>query len=206
MLSMCEQKAAFFDTQAQSQWACAPYDQDEHDKLVTMLSFSGLKRGMKVLEPGSGSGRLTEIISKKIGPYGEVSALDFSEKMSGIARKRTEGLSNCRVIQGAAEDHLEVTQGYDMIICHNMFHHLEAKTRSLSLMGNALNNEGHVIIYHFFQFDQINDPSGKIHGAVMNDTIPHIRDMESICFSAGLNVDYFRNDNYGYFLKMSRKL
>lgn len=206
MLSKCEQKAAFFDTQAQSRWACAPYDQLEHDRINRILSLSGLKKGMKVLEPGCGAGRLTEIVSGMVGSDGRVCAVDFSERMSLEAVKKTKGLSNCEVIHAGVDDHLKVAQGYDMIICHNMFHHLEEKARSLSLLGNALNTRGYLIIFHFFQFHEINDPRRKIHDAVMNDTIPHIREMESICVSSGLNVEYFRNDSNGYFLKMSQRL
>jgi demethylmenaquinone methyltransferase/2-methoxy-6-polyprenyl-1,4-benzoquinol methylase len=168
--------------------------------------MSGLKKGMRVLEPGCGAGRLTEIVSGMVGSDGRVCAVDFSERMSLEAGKKTKGLSNCRIVHASMEDHLEVAQGYDMIICHNMFHHLKDKGRSLSSMGRSLKPEGKLIIFHFFRFDRINDPNGKIHASVKGDTLPCIGEMENLCGDAGLRVERLANDHNGYFLEIVRKI
>jgi demethylmenaquinone methyltransferase/2-methoxy-6-polyprenyl-1,4-benzoquinol methylase len=206
MLSVYEQKAAFFDTQARSRWACEPYDQGEHDIIDRILSMSGLKKGMRVLEPGCGAGRLTEILSDMVGYDGEALAVDLSEKMSLQASIRTKNLSNCRIMHASIEDHMEAAQDYDMIICHNMFHHLKDKGLSLSSMRRSLKPEGKLIIFHFFRFDRINDPNGKIHASVKGDTLPCIGEMENLCVDAGLRVERLANDHNGYFLEIVRRM
>jgi len=60
---MYEAKAAYFDASVKAPWAAAEYGPEEITKLDRLVAHIGPLRGLKVLEPGCGTGRLTEILS-----------------------------------------------------------------------------------------------------------------------------------------------
>ena len=199
-------KSAFFDTQVDTAWASAPYTQQEHERIDQVLASAGLASGMNVLEPGSGTGRLTDIIAEKVGPLGLVCAVDISKKMVKRTSRRMAGVSNCRVFHCSVEEHVKTAQTYDLIICHNVFHHFQDKRTVLCALASVLKKGGKLLIFHFLSFDQINDPQRKIHPTVLNDTIPDLAEMESLCCSVGMGIDSYSDDEKGYLLTAGRCL
>lgn len=76
----------------------------------TLLDRAGLAPGMRVLDAGCGPGRLTIPLAERIGPEGEVVALDIQPAMLDRLneRVRTRGLTNVRpVLDGLGEGLLE---------------------------------------------------------------------------------------------------
>ena len=66
--------------------------------------------GMKVLDAGCGPGRLTLPVAEKVGPHGEVTAIDIQEGMLSQAQERARkaGLTNVRFVRaGLGEGKLE---------------------------------------------------------------------------------------------------
>jgi cyclopropane fatty-acyl-phospholipid synthase-like methyltransferase len=197
-------KSAFFDTQVNSAWAAAPYTQQEHDRIDQVLDSAGLVSGMSVLEPGCGTGRLTDIMAHKVGPEGSVCAVDISKNMVERTSERMAAASNCRVVHAFGEEYVRSTLRYDLIVCHNMFHHFQKKSEALASLGGVLKQKGELLIFHFLDIDKINDPGRKIHPAVLQDTIPDLMEMESLFNTAGLEIQTYSNDSRGYMLRAMR--
>ncbi|MFJ3229317.1 methyltransferase domain-containing protein [Streptomyces sp. NPDC086783] len=62
-----------------------------------VLNRAGIKRGMKVVDLGSGIGDVSLLAAKLVGPRGRVLGLDKSATAVGVAKARAiaEGLNNC---------------------------------------------------------------------------------------------------------------
>ena len=54
-------KSAFFDDQVRQDWTTRDYSLDERRKLDRLFALIGPLAGLRLLEPGCGTGRLTEI-------------------------------------------------------------------------------------------------------------------------------------------------
>lgn len=69
--------------------------------IATVIDRAGVTKGMRVLDAGSGPGRLTIPLARRVGMDGEVVALDVQEGMLEKVRRRAteQGLSNIRTLR-----------------------------------------------------------------------------------------------------------
>ena len=197
---MYDKKAAYFDAQATAPWANYEYDPEESAKLERLFSYTGPLTGMNVLEPGCGAGRLTMILSDRVGPEGRVTALDISPAMIRAAEKRTRYRANARVYWDAIESFPLPGKAYDLILCHQVFPHFADKAKALRIMKPALKPDGKLILFHFINFAQINDHHRKAGTAVENDLMPEEAHMRRLFNDAGFDVTFIIDDEQGYFL------
>ena len=175
---MYEAKAAYFDANCEAPWAAAEYGPEELTKLGRLFAHTGPLEGLRVLEPGCGTGRLTEILSDHVGPTGVVVALDISPMMAEAARGRAATRENVEIYLGAAEEFPMEKEEYDLIVCHQVFPHFEDKKKILTSLSNALKPEGRFIVIHFINFDEINDRHRKAGTAVETDMMPEQDEMQ----------------------------
>ena len=70
-----------------------------------LLDRAGVRAGMRVLDAGCGPGRLTIPAAERVGPEGEVVALDVQEEMLARVRRNVanRGLTNVRTVLGGLE-------------------------------------------------------------------------------------------------------
>jgi len=203
---MYEAKAAYFDANVEAPWAAADYGPEEVTKLDRLFAHIGPLRGHKVLEPGCGTGRLTEILSDLVGPTGVVVALDISSMMVRAARSRTAARENVEIHLSAVEDFLVAEREYDLILCHQVFPHFEDKKEVLTSLSKALKPEGRLVVIHFINFDEINDRHRKAGTAVEMDMMPEQDEMKYLFDITGLEIEFIINDQLGYFLSASPKV
>lgn len=192
-------KAAYFDSQAGSSWASQEYTPEELLKIERMLSAAAIREGMRVLEPGCGTGRLTEILAERVGLKGHVSAMDISPAMVAAARKRLEGRANVTLLCSRLED-LVLAREFDLAVCHQVFPHFEDKAEALRHMASSLKPSGKVVIFHLIGSAVINDHHRKAHPAVVNDTMPNPKEMAELFASVGMDADLLWDDEEGYLL------
>jgi demethylmenaquinone methyltransferase/2-methoxy-6-polyprenyl-1,4-benzoquinol methylase len=197
-------KASYFDDQIGSPWASEPYGPSEMGKLDRLFKHTGDLDGLWLLEPGCGTGRLTEILAQKVGESGRVVALDISARMVELARERVSGRKNVEVHQQTIEEIPIEERSFDLVLCHQVFPHLEDKVKALAKMERALKSGGQLIIFHFISFKEINDRHRKAGTAVENDLMPSAEEMEKLLSGAGLKIRLWEDDDRGYFLHASR--
>jgi ubiquinone/menaquinone biosynthesis C-methylase UbiE len=81
----------------------------------TLIKMSDLKPGLEVVETACGSGLVTSMLSKAVGPNGAILATDISERMADATSAL--GLENVRAARMEAE-HLDAKdQSFDRTIC-----------------------------------------------------------------------------------------
>jgi demethylmenaquinone methyltransferase/2-methoxy-6-polyprenyl-1,4-benzoquinol methylase len=194
-------KAAFFDEQVGATWAAAEYGEDESPKIRRLLTDAQIYTGLHILEPGCGTGRLTEVLAGAVGPSGRVEALEISPRMVEASRKRLAEHKHVRVHYVAFEDYQDSGQGFDRIVCHQVFPHFDHKPEAVTRLAGLLRSEGLLAIVHFITSAEINDVHRKAGTIVEHDLMPPFEEMDRLFRRVGLMIDRFADDALGYFLR-----
>ena len=139
---MNQAKAEFFDAQVAAGWAAEEYGEAERPKLERLLRQSELQPGHWVLEPGCGTGRLSQVLAQVVGPDGHLTAMDISQGMVAACRKRVAGLSWVRVEQMAVEEFQAPAAGFDRVVCHQVFPHFDDQPAALAHLVKLLKPGG----------------------------------------------------------------
>jgi demethylmenaquinone methyltransferase/2-methoxy-6-polyprenyl-1,4-benzoquinol methylase len=197
-------KAEFFDSQVDEPWASSAFGPGEMAKIERMLRQANLSEGMRVIEPGCGTGRLTTILAERVGPTGFVLALDISPKMICAARSGMALRDNASLRCAAIEDCPLDPEGFDVVVCHSVLPHFDNKLTAVAHMASALKKGGKFIVFHFMNSACVNDLHRKAHPTVMDDFLPTETKMREILEAAGLQVDLLSDDDSGYLLSATR--
>jgi len=198
---MNQDKARFFDAQVEADWAAGEYGATERPKLVRLLRLGRLGPGLRVLEPGCGTGRLSLVLAQMVGPGGRLVALDISLGMVRACRRRVAGLSWVRVEQTALEEFTAAPASFDRVICHQVFPHFDDKPAALAHMAKLLRPGGILVVDHFMRSEAINDTHRKAGTAVEHDLLPPPEQMRRLVARAGFVLEILTDDELGYFLK-----
>lgn len=110
----------------------------------TVLDRLELAPGMRVLDAGSGPGRLTIPAAHRVGPTGEVVALDLQEAMlrgvrSAAARR---GLTNIRTVQGEIEAGVPETGSFDRVLLVTVLGEVPDPASAMRVLHAALRPDG----------------------------------------------------------------
>ena len=197
-------KADFFDLEAASDWSSKDYASEELAKVRRIFEAANLSDGDMVFEPGCGSGRLTRLIAQTIAGEGRVTAAEISSKMLDQASLRVQGLTNVTLVLGAVEDVITERETFNVVLCHNVFPHLDDKSLAISILGNALKARGRFIVSHFMSSSEVNSLHRKTNPAVAHDFLPDHDQMKKLFESSGMFVEYISDDDKGYLLKALR--
>lgn len=202
---MNDEKANFFDTQVDAPWADTPYGRVEKPKLDRLLLHCAPLTGLTILEPGCGTGRLTQKLALAVGPTGYVHACDISGQMVRKARQCTRGIAQARISHAAMEV-LEIeAESVDLVICHQVFPHFADKSSALDWMANVLKPGGALLIVHFECRAVINDVHRKAGTVVEHDHLPGHEEMSMMLSAADFQIEYYSDDpDLGYLLKAIR--
>src|SRR5690242_11199013 len=68
-----------------------------------LVAAAGVRSGDRVLDVGCGTGYLSRLVARSVGPLGVVVGIDPSASMVHYARQKTASLANCEFQLAAAE-------------------------------------------------------------------------------------------------------
>ena len=183
--------AAFFDSCAQ-RGLMAEFTPEERSKIPRLLARWSILPGMRILEPGCGSGRLTRILSEAVGPGGLVTALDMSEEMLRRATQRA-ALPNTTVRKGSVYEIPSDDGVFDRVICFCAFPHFTRKLEALREMARVLRPGGSLCISHLAGREALNRFHQDTQSVVSNHLLPDGHEMRGMVEAAGLRVEHLKD-------------
>jgi ubiquinone/menaquinone biosynthesis C-methylase UbiE len=120
----------------------------EREKLAAVV---GLRPGAAVADVGSGSGFMTLLFAKQVGPDGRVFAVDINPKLLELVVKRAkqDGLSNLTPIV-AKDDSAELPpNSVDLAFICDTYHHFEYPQSTMRSIHRALRPGGQLVVVDF---------------------------------------------------------
>lgn len=102
----------------------------------SFLKKINLTHGMKVLVVGCGAGDETVLIANKIGPKGEVTAIDINKDQVKVAQERMalEKLNNVKIEALAINDLDKISEQFDIVYCRMVLVHVPDPIKALNKM------------------------------------------------------------------------
>lgn len=134
------------------------------------VSVSGVDRGDKVLDIAGGSGDLSKLFAKKVGPEGQVILTDINASMLGVGRDRMldEGL-NVPALQCDAEKLPFPDNYFDCVIVAFGLRNMTHKDRALAEMQRVLKVGGRLLV---LEFSKVWQPLSKAYDAYSFKLLP----------------------------------
>lgn len=144
-----------------------------------IISRSGIKEGMKVLEVGCGSGAFTTFVARAVGDKGEVFALDIQPEMlkqieNKLKQPENENIKNIRLIEGDALNIPLEDNTFDLVYSITVFQELPDKNKALKEMKRVLKPDGILSITEFlpdpdYPLKSTTVKMGTSEGFILND-------------------------------------
>lgn len=181
---MSTDSASCFDTLADDRrWHA--FDADERRKVDAFVRRWDIKPGDRVLEPGCGAGRLTEVLAALTGPEGTVVAFDASPKFMGLAAQRA--LPPHVTLHTARADALSLAPGsFDHVVCFNVFPHLTPLPETTRRLVAVLRPRGVFWIAHTRSQTFVNAVHQKGPPLFHDHILPAPEDLTRLLCDAGL--------------------
>lgn len=119
-----------------------------------IISRSGIKEGMRILEVGCGSGAFTTFVARAVGNKGEVFALDIQPEMlkqieNKLKRAENKDIKNIRLIEGDALNMPLEDSFFDLVYTITVFQEIPDKHKALKEMKRVLKPKGILAITEF---------------------------------------------------------
>ncbi len=174
----------YFDSIA-GQWdSMCPHDPE---KLTRIMELSGLRRGDRVLDVGTGTGVLIPYIRSRIGEKGSIVAADFAPNML----REAENKYGCGYgkIEFACGDVLDGSflagRLFDCIMCYSVFPHFPDKSDAVIKLANRLAKGGRIVVCHSSSRDTINNLHKNGCSAIKDNYLPDMDTLKS-CFESSV--------------------
>ena len=126
------------------------YDDGEWRKKICdrLLNYSQINLGQKILDIGTGTGKIALDAAKIVGDRGKVIGVDISAQMLALARNKAHTAKLEVEFQLADAESLDYPVGYfDRILCANTFPWIENKPATLNLWHSLLKSNGLIAVH-----------------------------------------------------------
>lgn len=145
-------------------------------RVERILGYMNLKPGMKVLDLGTGTGILLPYISAKIGPEGEITAVDYSEGMLSRAIEKYKNLTPRPLFLNIDFETETIPGEYDVIILYCVYPHLHTPEDTLKwLLKVNLKEGGKLFIAFPCEAEKINSIHKERHSE--SDKLPSAQEL-----------------------------
>jgi len=137
--------------------------------------IAGARPGDRVLDLAGGSGDLTRLLSRDVGPNGEVVILDINRSMLEVGRDRlldAGAIGNVRFVQADAEALPFPDRSFNLITMAFGLRNVTRKERALAEMHRVLRPGGTA---HVLEFSQVASPLlSKVYDLYSFKLLPQI--------------------------------
>ena len=177
------------------------FDPEEYKRAQFLLEKFQIRNNWRIIEPGSGCGRFTKLLAKKVGANGCIDACEISPKMVEYCRKSDfpawVRFSNVSVLD------LELPErSIDSVICFNVWPHFTRPELHLSFFQRILKSKGILYISHSCGRDMVNSiHQDNPEEIIYTHFLPNAEEMERFLFEQGWEVLEKIETGEVYFLK-----
>ncbi len=153
----------------------AGWDDDRRQRdesLRRVAEEADLRSGQRVLDVGAGTGVLLPFIIEKIGPEGQVIAIDYAEKMIEQLRTIHRLPDNADALVMDIHSTSFEDEHFDRIIANACYPHFDDKASALKEIRRLLKPGGLFVLSHPTGRAHVNDLHRRAHRLVKNDILP----------------------------------
>ncbi len=156
-------------------------------RLLEFMTKFGVVEGDRVLEIGSGTGRLTDYLKRLVGATGMVVAEDVSDEMLKIARNTVPKNKNCNWVCADA-CLLPFKESFvNKVICYSVFPHLPQPVQALREFYRVLDKSGKILVLHNCCSRKLNQFHANIDSVVCHDRLPVSQDLKKMLGRTGFS-------------------
>lgn len=163
-------------------------DQLRIQKLRNVFSLININPSDTVMDVGCGTGVLFTLIQERIGPQGTLIAVDTSDKMIEVAKKRYANFNNITYAVGPLEEITLPDKSINVILCFAVFPHIEDKQMALKKCYNFLTVDGSLYIFHLSDTKSLNEFHHNLNAPVSRDYMPNRNELEEIIQKTGFII------------------
>jgi ubiquinone/menaquinone biosynthesis C-methylase UbiE len=171
--------------------------------LRQLVPTYNLQRGQRILDVGTGTGVLIPFLLEAVGPTGQVTAIDYAEKMIEVCNAKYADVPNVSVAVKRVENLDFPSEFYDAITCFGLFPHLENKEAALAQLNRVLKPGGKLIIAHALSSTEI-IAHHRRSSVVAHDALPDKTEMKRLLKRAGFTGIHI-TDEPGCYVCLSNK-
>ncbi|MGB7605577.1 MAG: methyltransferase domain-containing protein [Lutisporaceae bacterium] len=174
----------FFNSMAEKWDSVCQHDMN---KIKYILDLLNIKYGANILDVGTGTGVLIQLLAEQVGEQGEITAIDVSDRMLEVAQRK-HMYDNVSFVCG---DVLEVdlpNEYFDYVICYSVFPHFDDKEFAVKILGKYLKQSGKLVICHSQSREAINNIHKSASEAVAEDNLPQINVIRGYFENLGLET------------------
>jgi len=180
------------------------FEAREKEILEEFLRLWAICHGMRILEPGCGSGRLTAVLANVVGANGAVVACDLSQEMLRLAQGR-QLPERVQLLHGSAIAVECKSSWFDRVICLNVFPHFMDKAAALREFARLLKPTGELWINHFEGREALNRFHREAAPEVAEHLLPCPYTMRKLMEETGFAVIDLVNRPNAYWLKARKR-
>jgi demethylmenaquinone methyltransferase/2-methoxy-6-polyprenyl-1,4-benzoquinol methylase len=192
-----EEKVALFEHVADH--GAFRFTERERGKLELLRTRLGPLAGLRILEPGCGTGPLTEWLYKWSDPGGVIEAFDPNRQMLAKAAEYLRGLPRCRLSCGRCEDIEWAEHSFDLIVCFRVFPHFDDVDEVLNRFRRWLATGGRLLVVHWEGRDAL-DALHAHHEPVEGDIFPPRKYLEAALSRKGFSISTWIDDSEEIFI------
>jgi ubiquinone/menaquinone biosynthesis C-methylase UbiE len=166
-------------------------------KLAAGLDELGVGADESVIDVGCGTGNLTRALLTRLSDAGRVFAVDISQRMLEIARRK---ITDARV-SWHAEDarRLPLADGAcDRILCCSVWPHFEDHAIVAAELGRVLRAGGRLHVWHLISRERVNAIHAGAGDAVHGDVLAPAEETARLLATAGFRITTARESDSGY--------
>lgn len=175
------------------------------ERVNRILDFMGIMRGQSVLDLGTGTGVLLPYLAERVGKDGSITAVDYSEGMLNLARKKFAGIIPSLRFENLDIEKDTIEGEFDRIILYSVYPHLHEPVETLKwLLKVNLNDNGKIFIAFPCSEDFINNIHKERHSH--SDLLPSAKDLTKYLQENGLNAVLVSATQDSYIISISKSL
>ena len=132
-----------------------------------IVAALGLRPGDDIADVGAGTGFMTRLMARQIGPHGRAYAVEIHQRMVDhiVSKSRDENLTNVVGVLGNAHTTNLPSDAVDLVLVCYVYHHFERPFDSLASIEQALRPDGRLVVID----------RERIRGVSLERTLEHFR-------------------------------